>query len=136
MRKGIIISIVIAAATAAVAVFTITATSDRPITALLASVTEQAKPAVRYAQNRVPDYIGFASAYGGIVGAADYVIAASIATSKELGNAICIQLRNGLAESELARRLTASSTPTYPITGSGGTRIVDSAHILICSGTH
>lgn len=131
---GAVVAAIVAAV--AFALITVATSPDRPLSTLAKSAIELQNPASKYAQNRTPDYIGFASAYGGVVGAADYVIAANLSSSRELGNAICTQLRNGLAESELAMRLTASSGAAYPISGSGGTRIVDSAHLLICSGTH
>lgn len=89
---------------------------------------------VAYRQNTSPDYINFAYAYGGLVGAPDYAITTTLGLSRQLADKLCSELRSGVSEVEMVTRLTGSGSGQYQLSSSDARGVVDSAHLLICSG--
>jgi hypothetical protein len=89
---------------------------------------------VTYRQNVHPDYVNFAFAYGGLVGAPDYAITSNMGLARDAGDTLCSQLRAGVSESEMVTRITGSGSGQFTLTASDARGVVDSAHLLICSG--
>jgi hypothetical protein len=103
-----------------------TGTGLLPAKAVPASVT--------YRQNSNPDYVNFAYAYGALMGAPDYAITSNLDLSRTLADSLCGQLRKGVSEAEMVTRLTGSGSGEYALSAADARGVVDSAHILVCSG--
>lgn len=106
------------------------------VAALVALLTACGSAAAEptYETNSTPNYYAFATTYGAAVGADTWLINASVTASTVLADKICSQLRAGVTEDELTRRLVGSGSGQFTLTATGAREVVDAAHYDVCAG--